>query len=94
MQNVYDELLNVYFKQNDTVIVGVSGGPDSMCLLHILQRVSKVLNLKIVVAHINHNSGRPGQILDLEFVKKYCKDNKLIFELYTIDDYNNQYMII
>ena len=89
MQNVYDELLNVYFKQNDAVIVGVSGGPDSMCLLHILQRVSKVLNLKIVVAHINHNSGRPGQILDLEFVKKYCKDNKLIFELYTIDDYNN-----
>ena len=63
MQNVYDELLNVYFKQNDTVIVGVSGGPDSMCLLHILQRVSKVLNLKIVVAHINHNS----QALSREF---------------------------
>jgi tRNA(Ile)-lysidine synthase len=36
----------------DTVVVGVSGGPDSTCLLDVLRRVS--LGLKLVVAHVDH----------------------------------------
>jgi tRNA(Ile)-lysidine synthase len=36
----------------DTVVVGVSGGPDSTCLLDVLRRVP--LGLKVVVAHVDH----------------------------------------
>lgn len=42
------------------VVVGVSGGPDSVALLHILYRLRSVLNLKLWVAHLNHKL-RPGE---------------------------------
>ena len=45
--------------ENDTVIVGVSGGADSVCLLHILNRLSECYNLSIRVVHINH--GKRGK---------------------------------
>ncbi|WP_166510808.1 tRNA lysidine(34) synthetase TilS [Desulfallas thermosapovorans] len=38
----------------ETVVVGVSGGPDSMALLHILCRLRDTLKIKLVVAHLNH----------------------------------------
>lgn len=41
-------------KKNDTVIVAVSGGPDSLCLLHMLYKMREKYNLRLVVAHLNH----------------------------------------
>ena len=43
-------------KDGDTIIVGVSGGPDSMALLNILWNICKEgkINFTIVVAHFNH----------------------------------------
>ncbi|MEA2508441.1 MAG: tRNA(Ile)-lysidine synthase [Actinomycetota bacterium] len=38
--------------EEDTVVVGVSGGPDSTCLLDVLRRLP--LGLKLVVAHVDH----------------------------------------
>ena len=62
MDKVYDELLNrLNIKYGDAVVVGVSGGPDSMALLHLLIRLKKALDLQIVCAHVNHNTGRKGQ---------------------------------
>ena len=90
MNEVYEYLLkSLNIKYGDSVIVGVSGGPDSMCLLHLLQRVKKELNINIVVAHVNHNSGRPGQKDDEEFVRNYCKDNDIIFEYMVIEEYGD-----
>lgn len=37
-----------------SLLIGVSGGPDSMALLHILSRLKKPLSLRLTVAHINH----------------------------------------
>ncbi|MFD2115455.1 tRNA lysidine(34) synthetase TilS [Paenibacillus yanchengensis] len=42
------------WQAGDTIIVAVSGGPDSMCLLHALKRVSHAEQIKIVAAHVNH----------------------------------------
>ena len=42
-------------QENDVIIVAVSGGPDSMCLLDNLLCLKEELKIKeIIVAHINH----------------------------------------
>lgn len=60
------------FKRNERVLVGVSGGPDSLALLYCLVDLEKQLKLKIYVAHLDHclrkDSGK-----DAEFVKKIAK---------------------
>lgn len=42
------------FKPGDRVVVAVSGGPDSLCLLHLLHRLAPVFQLKLAVAHLDH----------------------------------------
>ncbi|MBD3331129.1 tRNA(Ile)-lysidine synthetase, partial [Candidatus Peregrinibacteria bacterium] len=46
------ETLNKYLKKKDTIIVGVSGGSDSVFLYEILKNRP---DLKIIVAHLNHS---------------------------------------
>lgn len=41
-------------RQGDRVLVAVSGGPDSLCLLHLLRGISSSLQLELVVAHLDH----------------------------------------
>ena len=38
----------------DTVVVGVSGGPDSVCLLDILCRLAENSDFRLQVVHVNH----------------------------------------
>ena len=53
----------------DTVIVGVSGGPDSVALLHALFALRHELGLSLHVAHFNHYWRKSAQI-DEQFVRK------------------------
>lgn len=46
-------------EQQDRVLVAVSGGPDSMALIHVLQILAPRLNVGLAVAHLNHGI-RPG----------------------------------
>ena len=64
------------------IVIGVSAGPDSMCLLDILQKKTN----KIVVCHINHNVRKESK-KEEEFLKDYCQKNNLIFESMTINKY-------
>ncbi len=90
MDKVYQDLLErLKIKYGDAVIVGVSGGPDSMALLHILIRLKKALDLQIIVAHVNHNTGRKGQFEEQKFVEEYAKKNSLVFETMTIKEYGD-----
>ena len=65
----------------DTVIAGVSGGADSMCMLLILEELSEKQDFKVIVAHVNHGIRGKDAEKDAEFVKKYCEKNKIQFEL-------------
>ena len=76
-----NQILNDYIF-NNYVVIGVSAGPDSMCLLNILQKKTN----KIIVCHINHNV-RKESIEEEEYITRYCKDNNLILEKMTIKDY-------
>lgn len=63
-------------EKNDSIVVGVSGGPDSMTLLSILLKLKEEFNLKIYVAHVNHML-RENAIKDEEYVKKFCEKNNI-----------------
>lgn len=64
------------------LVVGVSSGPDSMALLHILSKTK----YKIICTHINHNVRRQSQ-KEEQYLKEYCKQNNIIFESTTIKEY-------
>ena len=63
-------------ESGDRIVLGVSGGPDSICMLNILNIIKDELNFNFVVAHINHGI-RENAKLDEKFVKEFC-DNKNI----------------
>lgn len=61
--------------KNNYVILGCSGGPDSMCLFDLLYKNG----YKIVCAHVDHNI-RPESGDEYAFLEKYCNDRKVVFE--------------
>jgi tRNA(Ile)-lysidine synthase len=83
--------LKSLLKDEDTIVIGLSGGPDSMCLLDIIKSLNK--KIKIICAHINHNI-RQESFEEQKFIESYCQENNLIFETTTFDkksedqDYN------
>ncbi len=90
MEEVYNFLLkDLKLKYKDTVVVAVSGGPDSMALIHMLTRIKKALDIDVVCAHVNHNTGRTGQLEEQKYVEKYCMNNNLIFESLVIENYGD-----
>lgn len=52
----------------ETVVVGVSGGPDSLALLHALKTLAAELNIKLHVAHLNHQLRGEASDADEQFV--------------------------
>lgn len=56
---------------NDKIVIGVSGGPDSICLLNILNELKDKLNIKIYVAHINHMIRKEADE-ETSYVQQFC----------------------
>jgi len=52
----------------DAVVVGVSGGPDSLCLLHLLWRLREEMGLRLHVAHLHHGARGSDADADAAFV--------------------------
>jgi tRNA(Ile)-lysidine synthase len=59
--------------KNDGIVVGISGGPDSITLLHMLKELSIKQNYKIFAAHINHNLRGKESDQDQAYVKQVCE---------------------
>ena len=88
-----DKVLNTINKYNlindgDRVILGVSGGPDSIAMLNILNDIKNDKNLHmnfdIIVAHVNHMI-REEAIDDQRFVENFCKKIGVSFYAKSID---------
>lgn len=75
---------NGLINKNDTVIAAVSGGADSVCMLHLLYRFREDYNIKIICAHMNHLL-RETASRDEEFVKSLCAGLNITFELKRAD---------
>ena len=61
-------------EDGDKIVLGVSGGPDSICMLDNLREVKEeqIIEFEIYVAHINHMI-REEAIDDEKYVQEYCK---------------------
>lgn len=62
-------------EQGDRVVVGVSGGPDSMCLLHILLSLKDRLGIDVYAVHVNHLLRGDEAYRDEEHVSKWCREH-------------------
>jgi tRNA(Ile)-lysidine synthase len=71
--------------ENKKMVVGVSGGPDSLALLHYLWAQQEKKNLSIVVAHVDHMFRGQESLEDALFVKDYCEQKGIPFEMARIN---------
>lgn len=65
---------------NDTVLVALSGGADSVCLAHFFLKYREKLKIKLVCAHIEHGIRGEESLRDFEFVKKWCENAGVDFK--------------
>ena len=76
--------LNNLIDKNDNIILGVSGGADSVCLLYIINTIKEEYALNITAVHINHmireTAGR-----DEDFTRKLCEKLGVKFVSYKTD---------
>lgn len=76
---------NNLINKNDYVIVGVSGGSDSMLLLSFLLNLKKDLNFDLKVIHINHGLRGIESDGDEKLVADFCKENSVPYKIYHCD---------
>ena len=63
-------------QKKDKIVVGVSGGPDSITLLECLYKYKEKLQIEIIVAHINHLI-REDSTEDEQYVENVCKNKNI-----------------
>ncbi|MFH2219104.1 MAG: tRNA lysidine(34) synthetase TilS [Pseudomonadota bacterium] len=73
------------FQPQDSVLVGVSGGPDSVALLHVLSALASRFSLRLGVAHLNHGLRQHISDSEAEFVASLSENMALPFFLEKAD---------
>lgn len=73
------------FSEGTSILMAVSGGPDSVCLLHVMLALQKRWGLKLAVAHFDHGLRGEESRRDAEFVDSLASDKGLPFYLGTGD---------
>ena len=73
-------------EDGDKIVLGVSGGPDSISMLNILKEIKdeQIIKFEIYVAHINHMI-REEAIDDEKYVENYCNKNNIKCHIKRID---------
>lgn len=87
MNQAYEYLVNL-LKEKDAIVIGVSGGPDSMALLYLLKEIRKKINISLVCSHVNHNV-RKESAKEKEFLEDWCLKNDILFESMIIEKYGD-----
>jgi tRNA(Ile)-lysidine synthase len=73
---------NTLFEQKAKIILGVSGGPDSTCLLSVFCKLQKKYALELIVAHINYGLRGTDSEKDEQFVQKLAKKYNLTLTIF------------
>ncbi len=72
-------------QKNDCIIIGLSGGADSVTLFHFLCTIREEYNLNLIAVHVHHGLRGADADSDAEYVKSLCSDYNVRFELFKID---------
>jgi tRNA(Ile)-lysidine synthase len=70
---------NELLKAGDRVLVAVSGGPDSIALLHIMCAIKSSITFELSTAHLEHGLRGESSVRDMEFVKKVADKLGIVF---------------
>ena len=89
MTNMKEKVIETIKKYNliesgDKIVLGVSGGPDSISMLNILNEIKNEFQFEIYVAHINHMI-REEAVEDEKYVQDYCNRNNIDCYIKRID---------
>lgn len=76
---------NQLLKKRSTVLVGVSGGPDSMALLHFLKGLRHDWKLDVIALTVDHQLRGPASAADADYVERYCKESGIHCERENVD---------
>lgn len=71
--------------KGDTVICALSGGADSVCLLHNLKEISDELGFRLCACHINHNLRGNESDADEKYVRSLCERLEIELFVYSVD---------
>lgn len=87
--NILKTIIRYNLIQNgDKIVVGLSGGPDSISLINVLNEIKNddtiKLNFDLVVAHVNHNIREEAKE-DEKFVVNYCRQKGIEVYVLNID---------
>ena len=74
-----------FIKPNQTVAVALSGGCDSMALLHYMLFCQKKFPFNVIALNVEHGIRGEKSIFDTEFVKSYCAKNNIPLVCYSVD---------
>ncbi|WP_307192292.1 MULTISPECIES: tRNA lysidine(34) synthetase TilS [Mesobacillus] len=70
---------------NKSIAVGVSGGPDSLALLHFLSEQRNRKSLRLIAIHVDHMFRGDESYQDALFVKEFCENRGIPFEGRRVD---------
>ena len=76
---------NQMIQKNDKVIVGVSGGADSVCLLQMLKELQKEFPFEIIVVHVNHCLRGEAAEADEQFTQRLSEQYGFLYKAITVD---------
>ncbi len=66
-------------QKGDRIVVGVSGGADSVCLFHVLLKLTMSYGLTLFAVHVNHGIRGEEADEDEAYVKNLCREHKVSF---------------
>ncbi len=72
-------------ENGDTIVLGISGGADSVCLFLVLLELRKRYNLKILAVHVNHNLRGDEALRDQKYVEDICKNYQVPCTVVSVD---------
>lgn len=80
MQRPFEERFEEYIEANglvnrdDNIVLGVSGGADSVCLLYLLSKYAEKVAFSLTVVHVNHMLRKDEAEVDAAFVQTICRE--------------------
>lgn len=76
---------NELIKAEDKILVALSGGPDSVCMLHILYKLKDMLNIELGAIHINHMLRGDESDKDEKYIGNLCSELGINYYVKRID---------